>query len=268
MPTFLVCPPRFYGIEYEINPWMSRSLQAIPNLAWKQWRALCETLQQLGVRLEQVMPHAGLPDMVFTANAGLTLGKQFVSSRFRHHVRRGETLHYEQWFEEMGYAIILSPSDLCFEGEGDALWVGETLFVGCCIRTDAHAPSWLAQRLNIKVVGLELVDPRFYHLDTCFCPLSADCILYYPPAFSEASRGLIKAMIPDPIPIEEADAIGFGANAIVLKNHVIVHAGALALQKTLIDRGFITHPLDFSEFIKAGGSAKCLVVKLHEGIGY
>ena len=209
------------------------------------------------------MPHAGLPDMVFTANAGLIHRKQFVSSRFRYDVRRGETPHYEQWVEEMGYQIILTPSDLCFEGEGDALWVGETLFVGCCIRTDSHAPSWLAQRLNIKVVGLELVDPRFYHLDTCFCPLSAERILYYPPAFSEASRRLIQAMIPDPIAIEENDAIGFGANAIVLNKNVVVHAGALALQKTLIDHGLTTHPLDFSEFIKAGGSAKCLVLKLN-----
>ena len=263
MPTFLVCPPRFYGIEYEINPWMSKSLQAIPNLAWKQWRVLCGTLQQLGIRIEQVMPQPGLPDMVFTANAGLVHGQQFVSSRFRYEVRQGETPHYEQWFEEMGYQIVVPPSDCCFEGEGDALWVGETLFVGGCIRTDPAASPWLAKRLNRQVMTLELVNPRFYHLDTCFCPLDSKRVLYYPPAFSDTSRTLINAMIPHPIPVEENDATQFGANAIVVDNHVIVHEGAVALAKTLKALGLTVHPLDFSEFIKAGGSAKCLVLKLN-----
>jgi len=262
MSTFLLCPPQFYGIEYEINPWMSKDIQAIPYLAWKQWRALHETLQQLGIRIEQVLPQSGLPDMVFTANAGLIHGKQFFSSRFRYPVRQGETPHYEQWFEEMGYQIVVPPAGLCFEGEGDALWVGETLFVGCCIRTDPATLPWLSGRLNKRVIPLELVDPRFYHLDTCFCPLDSDRVLYYPPAFSDASLDLILAMIPRPIPIQKNDAVQFGANAIIVDNHAVIHAGGVALAKTLVEEGLTVHPLDFSEFIKAGGSAKCLVLKL------
>ena len=260
--SFLLCPPDYYGVEYEINPWMCRIIKPVPDFVERQWTLLDTTLHGLGVILMRLSPVSGLPDMVFTANAGLVVGKQFISSRFRFEVRQGETPHHQKWFQDRGYQIITPPADICFEGEGDALWVGETLFLGCGIRTDPSAQSWLNEVLNRPVIALELVDPRFYHLDTCFCPLDDQRVLYYPPAFSPVAQGLIQSIIPCPIPMKEEDAVAFGANAIVVNKHVVLNGSSATLTKTLMDEGFDVHSLDFREFIKAGGSAKCLVLRL------
>ncbi len=246
---------------------MSTSRGADSNLARQQWNALYTLLtEKLGITVDRLTPVSGLPDMVFTANAGWVVGKQFFISRFRYDVRQGECAHYEKWFRTRGFQIILPPPDIYFEGEGDALWVGDQLFLGCGIRTDPSATPWLAKELNRKVYALELVDSRFYHLDTCFCPLDDKRVLYYPPAFSPASQKIIKERIPQSIPIEETDAILFGANAIVVKDQIVINSGCNTLNKTLMDEGFTVHPTDLSEFIKAGGSAKCLILQVSQYI--
>jgi N-dimethylarginine dimethylaminohydrolase len=265
LAPFLTCPPDYYGILYEINPWMSKIRGVDSHLARQQWDSLYTLLtERLGITIEQLSPMDGLPDMVFTANAGLVVGKQFFMSRFRHDVRQGECAHYEKWFRAHGFQIEVPPLNTYFEGEGDALWVGEILFLGCQIRTDRTAAPWLAKQLGIPVYPLELVDSRFYHLDTCFCPLDDQRVLYYPDAFSPASQKIIKEVIKRPIPIKEADAIRFGANAIVVTNQIVVNAGCTALTKTLMDEGFTVHSIDLSEFIKAGGSAKCLILQISD----
>ena len=262
MTTFLTCPPDFYRILYEINPWMNKNRGADPHLALQQWHTLYRLLtEKVGITVDQLSPVPGMPDMVFTANAGLVVGERFFISRFRHDVRRGECDHYEQWFRARGLQIVFPPLNICFEGEGDALWVGEKLFLGCPIRTDRAAAPWLAKELGVSVYPLELIDPRFYHLDTCFCPLDDQRVLYYPDAFGFPSQKIIKEIIPRPIPIGDADALRFGANAIVVKDQVVVNAGCDLLSKTLMDEGFTVHPIDMSEFIKAGGSAKCLILR-------
>ena len=263
MSTFFLCPPDYYGIEYEINPWMRTTRNSHFDLARQQWQALHTLLREiLSIRIEQIAPVRGLPDMVFTANAGLVVGNRFIGSRFRHDVRQGETVHYEKWFCAHQFEEVLPPTDIYFEGEGDALWVGERLFLGYGMRTDASAAPWLAKTLDCPVIGLELVDPRFYHLDTCFCPLDDRRALYYPPAFSPSAQKQIRASVPNSIAIEDHDALQFGANAIVVKNQIVLNTGCIALTKTLLEEGLTVHPLDFSEFIKAGGSAKCLILQL------
>ena len=265
MASFLTCPPDYYGIFYEINPWMSKSRGADSHLARQQWDSLYTLLTEgLGITIDQLSPVQGLPDLVFTANAGLVLGKRFFMSRFRHDVRQGECAHYEKWFRARGFQIEVPPPNIYFEGEGDALWVGDSLFLGCQIRTDRAAAPWLAKQLGNPVYPLELVDSRFYHLDTCFCPLDEKRVLYYPDAFSLASQKIIQDIIPHPIPIEEADAVRFGANAIIVKNQIVVNAGCTALSEILMDEGFTVHPIDLSEFIKAGGSAKCLILQVND----
>jgi N-dimethylarginine dimethylaminohydrolase len=265
MTTFFLYPPDYYGIEYEINPWMRKEHNSHSDLADQQWQALYTLLREtLLIRIEQIAPVRGLPDIVFTANAGMVVGNLFIGSRFRHDVRQEETVHYEKWFQDHQFELILPPVDVHFEGEGDALWVGETLFLGYGIRTDASAAPWLSKVLDRSVIGLELVDPRFYHLDTCFCPLDERRVLYYPPAFSTSAQQQILKSISNPIAIEEQDALRFGANAIVIKNQIVMNTGCVSLTRTLSEEGFTVHPLDFSEFIKAGGSAKCLILQLGE----
>ena len=165
-PRILMCPPDYYGIEYEINPWMSRQRGAAPERARAQWRRLYEALLGLGVRVELMTAQPGLPDLVFTANAGLVFKDRFFSSRFRHEVRARESPYFDSWFASHGFAVEHLPEGVFFEGAGDALFCGRTLFAGYRIRSDVGGHQHLARQIGRQVLPLELVDPRFYHLDT------------------------------------------------------------------------------------------------------
>jgi len=258
----LMCRPDYYRIEYEINPWMDRRRPSLPTLALQQWEALVAILQQLGAGIETIAPVAGLPDMVFTANAGLLCRDLFVSSRFRHPERRGESEHFERWFAEHGYRVVAlaSPSD--FEGAGDALFCGDILFAGYLHRSAIRAHQQLGDLLGRQVLSLELVDPRFYHLDTCFCPLAPGLALYYPNAFDEYGRRVLEEHIAELIAVSDAQAEQFGCNAVVLGRDLVVHAGVQRLAESLAAHGYSVHPTDLSEFLKAGGTAKCLTLRL------
>src|SRR5260370_136127 len=164
----LMCAPDFYGIEYEINPWMSRSRGSSPEKALAQWKALYETLVGLGVAVKLMTPQPGLPDLLFTANAGLVFQKRFFSSRFRHEVRARESPYFDGWFAANGFTVEHLPDGVFFEGAGDALFCGRTLFAGYRIRSDVGGHQHLGKVLGVQVLPLELVNPRFYHLDTCF----------------------------------------------------------------------------------------------------
>src|SRR6266478_956326 len=183
MQKLLLCPPEHYGIEYEINPWMDRARNALPTLARAQWAALRDTLQSLGCEVELISPREKLPDMVFTANAGLVIGKKFIRSNFRFPERRGEEQHFEKWFAERDYELVRPPKDLFFEGEGDALFCGNILFCGYRFRSDIRSHQFIGDILKSLVISVELIADRFYHLDTCFCPLPDRSAIWYPPAF-------------------------------------------------------------------------------------
>ncbi|HEX8203385.1 MAG TPA: amidinotransferase [Isosphaeraceae bacterium] len=191
----LMCPPDHYGIEYEINPWMDRRTGAEPDRACRQWQALHDALRDLGVVVERLDPVAGLPDLVFTANAGLVYRDTFVSSRFRHGERQGETPLFERRAHELGLRVVTLPPGYHFEGAGDALFCGETLYGGYRFRSAARSHLWIGHLLGIEVLPLELADPRFYHLDTCFCPLDDGAAIYYPGAFDDYGRAVLRRRI-------------------------------------------------------------------------
>src|SRR5579862_2504312 len=156
-PRILMCPPDHYGIEYEINPWMSRARASTPERAQRQWHDLHDALVRLGVQVELMTPQKGLPDLVFTANAGLMFGQRFFSSRFRHPERARETPWFDAWFAEHGYHVEHLPDGIYFEGAGDALFCGATLFAGYRIRSDVNGHQWLGKVLQKQVLPLELV---------------------------------------------------------------------------------------------------------------
>lgn len=263
MATFLMCPPDYYGIEYEINPWMDRRRPADSSRAMCQWQALYDLLTAgLGAQVDLLTPVKGLPDLVFTANAGLVAGGKFIRSNFRFPERQKEVPVTEAWFRERGYPIIPLPESACFEGEGDALRLGSALFAGYRMRSDIQSHQKIGEVLGCEVLSLELVDPRFYHLDTCFCPLDGRSGLYYPPAFDAYGLKVITESVPRAVAVEAQDALRFGCNAVVIEKHVILQAGCVDLTRELDRRGFTVHELDLSEFHKAGGSAKCLVLRL------
>lgn len=259
--SVLMCPPDYYRIEYEINPWMDVRRPVDAGRAQAQWRALYDVLTgRLGVHVEMLDPVKGLPDLVFTANAGLATEGRFITGRFLHPERQREQPTYEAWFRANGYEVATLPEDTCFEGEGDALWLGDMLCAGYGIRTDVRSHQAVAAMLECEVLSLGLVDSRFYHLDTCFCPLDDRRALYYPPAFDEHGQRVITQFVPEPIPVDDEDALRFGCNAIVVGRDVVLQSGCAALEDSLRAGGLSPHPVDLSEFHKAGGSAKCLVL--------
>ena len=178
-------------------------------------------------------PVAGLPDLVFTANAGLIFGDRFLSSRFRFGVRQGETPHFDAWFAANGFRVETLPASMYFEGAGDALFCGETLLAGYRFRSDARSHLWIGEQLGVPVLPLELVDPRYYHLDTCFCPLAADAAIYFPGAFDDYGRSVLRSRIPTLIEVSAEEAVSFSCNAVVVGRSVALNVGAPKLARSL-----------------------------------
>ncbi len=261
-PRLLMCPPDYYGIEYEINPWMSRSRGSVAEKAHRQWQALYQALCCLGVQVELMTPQPGLPDLVFTANAGLVFGQRFFSSRFRHYVRARESPYFDTWFQKNGFTVEHLPEELYFEGAGDALFCGPILFAGYRIRSDVGGHQFLGKILERLVLPLELVDPRFYHLDTCFCPLAPGEALYYPAAFDAYGLKVLRSHIPRLLAVDDKEALRFGGNAVVVGKTVITNTGCEKLAADLKSWGYQPLAVELDEFLKAGGSAKCLTLRL------
>jgi N-dimethylarginine dimethylaminohydrolase len=264
-----MCPPDYYGIEYEINPWMSVERQPDRALAREQWQALFEFLSgEAGLDVQLIDPVPGLPDMAFTANAGLVRDRTFVLGSFRNKERAGESLHYRAWFEKAAYAIRPVPPGISFEGEGDVLFAGQNdAFAGYFTRSDVRAHTRVADVFGVRLISLQLADPRFYHLDTCFCPLSEEAIVYYPGAFDSYAREVIEAHFADRIEVSEEEAKQFVCNALVVGDRYIQpRGGAQGLRPALERRGYRVHEFDMSEFIKAGGAVKCLVLILTRSV--
>ena len=258
-----MCPPDYFRIEYEINPWMSVKNPANEKKSKQQWEALYRILtENLGLKVELIMPQPHLPDLVFTANGGLVAGKKVILSNFKFPERQKEQDYFKEWFVQHQYEIISIPSTIAFEGEGDALWIGNILFAGYAFRTDISSHVFLSNELKCEVISLELVDPRFYHLDTCFCPLTPHSALFVPDAFSLNSRKILASMVETLIPLKPDEANLFASNAIIFEKKIIFQTGPGVTRKRLEREGFEVYPLDLSEFIKAGGNAKCLVLWL------
>ena len=267
---FLMCAPDHYDVDYVINPWMEGNIhKSSRDRAVEQWQKLHHVLKEHAI-VDLVKPQRGWPDMVFTANAGLVLGKNVVLSRFYHKERQGEEPYFKEWFESQGYTVYELPKDLPFEGAGDALLdrEGRWLWAGYGFRSELDSHPYLAKWLDIEVLSLRLIDDRFYHLDTCFCPLAGGYLLYYPPAFDSYSNRMIEMRVPAQkrIAIEEADAVNFACNAVNIDQTVVMNKVSEDLKARLVDAGFnvITTPL--TEFLKAGGAAKCLTLRVTEPV--
>ncbi len=261
-PHLLMCPPDFYGIEYEINAWMHRDRPSDSAVAQSQWHALKTTIEAAGAVVSLLTPAAGLPDLVFTANAAVVFHDLAVLAHFRHAERQGEEPLDGQWLSGHGFRVEELPAGLHFEGAGDALFCGETLFAGYRLRSDAQAHWWVGRRLGCRVIPLELIDPYYYHLDTCFCPLAPGVAIYYPPAFDEYAVAALRAHVPNLIEVTEAEARRFACNAVVIGRTVITNTGCPLLHEQLSARGFTPRETPLDEFVKAGGSAKCLTLRL------
>ncbi len=257
-----MCRPDHYGVEYEINPWMDMGRAVDHAAATAQWQALHDAYVEAGVTLHLEPQVAGLPDMVFSANAGVVFGNRAVLSRFRHPERQGEEGHWREAFTRLGFDLIDIPAGVDFEGAGDALFVGDRLFMGHGFRTDVSSHALVARALDVETVSLQLVDNRFYHLDTCFCPLSSEVVMYAPAAFSDDSLRVLRAALPGAIEVPVEVAEGFTCNAMPIGDTVYSSPSATAIESELRRAGFGLKTFPMGEFLKSGGGVRCLSLPL------
>lgn len=259
----LMCPPDHYGIHYEINRWMDVSRPAAPVRAAAQWRCLRAAVADLpGVEVVEIAPRPGLPDMVFTANGGLHVDRRVVLGTFRHPERRGESGHFAAWFAAHGYQVVVPPDGLFLEGAGDVVRTATGWIGGYPQRSSASAHRWLAEALGEEVISVELVDPRYYHLDTCLVVLGSQCAACVAEAFDAYGLAVLHDRFADLIEVDSVEGERFACNFVAWARHAIVPAGSFRLAAALAERGWTTAEIAVDEFIKAGGACRCLVLTL------
>jgi N-dimethylarginine dimethylaminohydrolase len=258
---YVMTPPRFFAVDYAINPWMDTTNPVDTAVAVAQWQRLREIYLQMGHTVDLVDPVPGLPDMVYAANGGLIIDSTAVVARFKHAERKKESVAYADWLKSRGYQPV--QTRYVNEGQGDLLPAGGMILAGTGFRTDPRAHGEIADIFARPVVSLELVDPRFYHLDTALTVLDDTTIAYYPPAFTCVSRAHLETLFPDAIVVDSADAYVFGLNAVSDGRHVVHPAAALGFARQLADAGFEPIGVDMPELLKGGGSVKCCTLEVY-----
>jgi N-dimethylarginine dimethylaminohydrolase len=258
---YAMTAPTFFAVEYAINPWMDTSTSVDTHVAMNQWETLRQTYKELGHTVELVEPVAGLPDMVYAANGGLLVNGKAVVARFAYPQRAGESAAYAEWMARHGF----DPAETRHvnEGQGDLLVVGSIVLAGYGFRTERKAHAEIAALVGMPVVSLELVDPRFYHLDTALAVLDDTTIAYYPPAFSDEAHAQLLELFPDAIEVGSADADVLGLNAVSDGLNVVLPAAATGFAEQLRDAGFRPIGVDLSELLKGGGSVKCCTLEVY-----
>ncbi|MGW0604912.1 dimethylargininase [Streptomyces sp. NPDC002644] len=257
---YLLCEPRHFDVTYAINPWMHPDEEVDAARAHRQWEALAAAYRTHGHVVETIPPVAGLPDMVFAANAALVLGGRALGSVFHAAERREESEHYELWLKEAGVPVRRART-VC-EGEGDLVPVGGRVLAGSGFRTTPQAHREAEEYFGVPVVGLRLVNPFFYHLDTALFALDDENVAYYPDAFAPESRAVLERLFPHAVIATLGDALAFGLNSVSDGRHVFIAPAAVALAEELAHRGYVPVPVDLSEFRKAGGGIKCCTLEV------
>ncbi|MEK7389267.1 MAG: arginine deiminase-related protein [Elusimicrobiota bacterium] len=266
----LMCPPDYFQVLSVKNPYMIGNVGGVdPMKARRQWETLVAAFESVGCPVDTITPTPGLEDMVFCANQSLAGTrpdgeKVALISAMRHASRRREVGSFKHWYEARGYRVfsLKSEGHEAFEGSGDAIWhpCKRLIWGGYGFRTDAAMFTQVAEFFKTPVLLLKLVNERFYHLDTCFCPLTSESVLIYPSAFDAASLELILKMFPIVITSSEADAVTrMSCNSAVWRSKfALVQKGAAAASGHMQALGLKVVEVDTSEFVKSGGSVYCL----------
>ncbi len=255
--------PTCFAISYEINPWMKINNPANATIAQRQWDILHKAILKAGARVSLIAPEEGLPDMVFTANAGLVEDNIVILSSFRHRERQGESRYYEKWFSEHGYNCFLMPEGSDFEGEGDALFFKDQMLLGYGFRTDISSHQYIGEIMKKEYTSLKLINHHFYHLDTCLQYIEdSNLLIYYPAAFSPESRKKIEDLPSNILRLSEEDAFSFVCNSICINSKLILYKRSDEFAEELAKYGIEVLSIDISEFMKSGGSVRCMVLNL------
>ncbi|MGE2718316.1 dimethylargininase [Mycolicibacterium celeriflavum] len=258
---YVMTPPTYFAVEYSINPWMDTAARVDAGRAHAQWETLRRTYKELGHVVDVVDPVPGLPDMVYAANGGLVVNGSAVVAKFAYPQRAGEADVYAEWLARQGYQPV--QTRYTNEGQGDLLVAGSIMLAGYGFRTDRRAHGEIAQLTGLPTYSFELLDPRFYHLDTALAVLDDTTVAYYPPAFSNTSRVSLRTLFPDAIEVASSDAYVLGLNVVSDGRNVVLPAAATGFAAQLRDAGFEPVGVDLSELLKGGGSIKCCTLEVH-----
>jgi N-dimethylarginine dimethylaminohydrolase len=275
-PRLLMCRPQHFAVTYSINPWMdpnawAESGEVLHARASRQWTALHRTLLARGVTIETVEPQPGLPDLVFTANAAVVLNRKAVLARFHHPERQLEQPVYAAALRALQSRGLLDevvelPAGVTLEGAGDCIWDRKRglFWIGSGFRSDANARHAVEDAFGARCLPLTLADPYFYHLDTALCALPTGDVIYFPGAFSPAALELIHDHVAPAqrIALNRADAARFAANAVCVERAVVMSSCSDALRRALETRGYTVAKTPLNAFLRSGGSACCLTLRL------
>lgn len=266
---YLLCPPRHFGVLYEINPWMHDAVPVDVDVAASQWEGLRDALVEAGATVETIEQPEGVPDLVFCANAGLVDARRrrFVPAHFRHPERQPETEVFAAWFAARGWNVERLPDHIVHEGAGDALPFGDVLLSGYRPRSDVAATKHLRAAFGVAVRALELVDARLYHLDLTFCPLDDRRAMCASLGWDRHGCHVVESLVPEPLWLEDEEALAFCANSVVVDDVVIMASCPPRVGRQLEAWGFRVEVCPVDEFLKAGGGVRCLTLALDVTLG-
>ncbi|MGZ6038375.1 MAG: dimethylarginine dimethylaminohydrolase family protein [Phenylobacterium sp.] len=272
-PRFLMTDPSCFDVSYQINPWMKPT-------AWRPEHAaaahaasadLRTALQGAGAQVETIGAVRGLPDLVFPANAAVVMDGKVLLARFRHPERQGEEAVFRSVFTRLQARgvvdeIVDLPQGVLQEGAGDAIWdAPRALFwVGYGPRSTRSSTTAIARTFGQEIQPLELASHRFYHLDTCFCPLAGGEVLYFPDAFTPQALAAIRDRLAPAQRIEASaeEAAAFCVNAVNLEDRLIMARAPASLRRKLAARGYRLTEIGLDPFILSGGAAYCMTLRL------
>ncbi|WP_373426048.1 dimethylargininase [Microbacterium sp. W4I20] len=266
-----MCSPKHFTVSYKINPWMEPANPTDTAKAVAQWQKLHDLYLELGHEVELIEPLEGFPDMVYTANGGFVIDGRAYVPKFRFVERQGESPAFADWFRGAGYDTVI-PEEVN-EGEGDFLLVGDIVLAGSGFRSTGHSHREVGEVFGREVVSLNLVDPRFYHLDTAIAVLDPvqgvenggperANIAYLPGAFDDASRAILEERFPDAILVSDEDGSVFGLNSASDGYNVVISPRAKGFEQQLRERGYNPIMIDLSELLLGGGGIKCCTLEL------
>ncbi|MFD0419772.1 dimethylargininase [Streptomyces sp. NPDC127108] len=260
---YLMCAPAHFKVTYSINPWMDPTKPVDVPLAVAQWEDLRDRYRSLGHTVEELTPHPDLPDMVFAANGATVVDGRVLGASFVHPERQPEAAAHLEWFRANGFAEVHEPTHIN-EGEGDFATTSSYVLAGRGFRASPLSHGEAQEVFGRPVIGLDLVDPRYYHLDTALAVLddATDDVMYYPDAFSPGSQAVLRRLFPDALIATEEDALALGLNAVSDGLHVLLPQAAVGLFEPLRERGYEPIGMDLGELLKGGGSVKCCTQEL------
>ena len=260
----LLCPPKYFTVKYEINPWMDIANKVDQQKVNEEYQELKKTYFDLGLEVLEIEQDKNLPDMVYAANFGFPENNIFIKANFKFDERKKEAELAKKYFIQLGFTVKELPANIDWEGQGDLLKIGNKYFIGWGERSDLEAKKYLTEFLNSEIIDLKLIDPYYYHIDTCFLPLDAQTVAINPHAFEQTDLEKIAKYFKTVIKVSKEDSQLLACNAVVIDRTIVIGKGiSKSLKADFMKAGFTTKEVAMDEYRKGGGSVKCLTLAFY-----